>query len=203
MRRIGVILAGAALALALVSPAIAGATEKSSSGTTITAQGVRGGHGHGRHGFSHGFSRHDHGRFFRHAGCWGCGYPYWFYGYPYGYWYYGYPYGYYRGGFGCNFDYPCGPPYSDSAPPSARSGGQAPPAQCQPARPQPAQPAQQAQPAQRMQPAPSQCQQPPADQGMGPGPDQGPQPGPAQGQQPGPAEGQQAGSPGPAGSGQY
>jgi hypothetical protein len=186
MRRIGVILAGAALALALVSPVVAGATDKSSSGTTITAQGVRGGHGnHGSFHGGHGFSRHDHGRFFFHrgAGCWGCGYPFWFYGYPY---YYGYPYGYYPGGFGCNFDYPCGPPYPESScaryRASSRSAQPAPDnTQCRPAGSNG-----QAPPPQQAQPAPSQGQ-PPADQGMAPGPDQG----------------QQPGAPGPAGGGQY
>src|SRR2546429_281545 len=48
MRRIVTILAGAALALALVGPAVAGATDKASnSDATITAQGYHGGHGHG------------------------------------------------------------------------------------------------------------------------------------------------------------
>src|SRR5437868_3208276 len=106
MRRFVTILAGAALALALVGPAVAGATEKASGSTTFTAQHYGGGHGHGgshhdgrRDGHRDGRSRHgyDHHR----GGCYGCGY---YYGYPYSY-------GYYYGGYGCNYDYPCGPPY--------------------------------------------------------------------------------------------
>jgi len=186
MRRIGIILAGAALALALVSPAVAGAMDKSSHGTTITAQGFHGGHGGGHGSFHgrHGFARHDHGRFFHRGFCFGCGYPYWFYGYPYGF--YGYPYGYYPGGFGCNFDYPCGPPYPQSqdtcARASSRSAQPAPGTPCRSAGP-----SGQAPPPQQARPAPNQGQQPPADQGMEPGPSQGQQPPADQGQQPAPA----------------
>src|SRR5581483_5547854 len=113
MRRIVTILAGAALALALVGPAVAGATEKSSSAsTTFTAQHYRGGHGHD--------GGHHDGRYRRGGRCYGCDGPgsrcdRYGCGYAYPYYYYGYPYYYggYYGGYGCNFDYPCGPPYSD------------------------------------------------------------------------------------------
>src|SRR6266542_4233477 len=123
MRRIVTIMAGAALALALVGPAVAGATDKSTHSSTITAQSValdapitaQGDHGHrgGQHyGHRDGRDRHDHGSYRRGGRCYGCDGPgsrcgrYGCdYRYPY---YYG---GYYGGGYGCNYDYPCGPPY--------------------------------------------------------------------------------------------
>src|SRR3954468_9434257 len=103
MRRIAIIMAGAALALSLIVPV-----------AVVAEAHGRGGHGD-RHGYSFGHSRH-HG-----AGCYGCygpgsrcnrhGCDYAFFGGYYGYpGFYG---GYYPGGFGCNFDYPCGPPFAE------------------------------------------------------------------------------------------
>jgi hypothetical protein len=199
MRRIAIILAGAALALALVGPAVAGANDKSTQGSTITAQHYRGGHG----GWHDGRYRHDHG-YYRGGHCYGC------YGrgsycnrygcaYPY---YYGYPYGYYYGGYGCNYDYPCGPPYYeyDCTRYRDRSGHAYQDPQCKwddrcqcyyHASPQPGSEKQAPPPDKNAQPAPNQGQQPPPDQGMQPGPSQGQQPPPDQGMQPGPSQGQQ------------
>ena len=192
MRRIVTILAGAALALALVGPAVAGANDKSTQGSTITAEHVRGGHGSG-----HGFVRHDHG-FFRGGHCFGCfgrgsfcnrfgcAYPF----------FYGYPYGYYYGGYGCNYDYPCGPPFGYSYDCTRYRGpdGQAAQdpqckwsdqCQCYYHSSQPPGSAKQGPPPDKnAQPAPNRGQQPPPDQNMQPGPSQGQQPPPDQGQQP-------------------
>src|SRR2546423_100570 len=63
MRRIGIILAGAALALALVVPAVA-----------AEAHG-RGGHRGDRHGHSDGRYRHGHGSYHRGGSCYGCDGP--------------------------------------------------------------------------------------------------------------------------------
>ena len=168
MRRFAIILAGAALALSLVVPAVA-----------AEAHG-RGGHRGDHHG--HSYSRHGHGG--RCYGCdgpgsrcgyYGCSYafPYYGYGYGWGYGGYGYGYGgYWRGGFGCNFDYPCGPPYAendcmrDRAPygkpvenPPCKAPGTAQPGPDQGAT-QPAPPDQSAQPA----PAPDQSNTEPTPQ---------------------------------------
>src|SRR2546430_16820379 len=95
MRRIVTIIAGAALALALVGPAVAGATDKSTKGSTITAQHARGGHDGGHWGRD----RHDHGRYHRGGGGYGChGRGSYCNRYGCAYPYYGYPYGYYYGG---------------------------------------------------------------------------------------------------------
>jgi hypothetical protein len=210
MRRIAIISAGAALALALVVPAVAGATGKSSTpqSTTISAQstsldapitamgkGHHGDHGHG--GWGHGRSRHGYG-YHRGGSCYGCygpgsrcdryGCDYAYYGY---YGYYGYPYyygGYYPGGYGCNFDYPCGPPYEyncskytgkDGKPPAESGCKYDQKCDCYYHSSQPPQ----SEPA----PGPDQNAQPAPDQGAPP-PDQGtePAPGPGQGQQPRP-----------------
>ena len=207
MRRIVTILAGAALALALVGPAVAGATEKSSAGsTTFTAEHVRGGHGHEGHRDG-GHFRHGYGRGGRCYGCfgpgsrcdrWGCGYAFPYFGYGYGYpYYYG---GYYGGGFGCNFDYPCGPPYSDRTYDCSRyrgpDGQAAQNPQCRwndrcqcyyhGSTPAPGSEKQGPPPSGSAPPAPAQGGQPGPDQGMQPGPDQGQQPPPAQGGEPKP-----------------
>jgi hypothetical protein len=207
MRRIGIILAGAALALALAAPAIAGATDKSNQGSTITAQHARWGHDGGHWGHD----RHDHG-WYRGGGCYGCygrgsycnrygcAYPYYSYGYPYGYGYYG-PYG-------CNYDYPCGPPYyeydcrvhRDQAgnayqDPQCKWDDRC---QCWYHSTQPGSERQGPPPGQNTQPPPGQNSQPPpgpngpppSSQGQQPQPDQGMQPPPpSQGQQPPPSQG--------------
>src|SRR5690349_15109977 len=104
MRRVAIIMAGAALALSLIVPV-----------AVVAEAHGRGGHGD-RDGYSYGHGR-DNG-----AGCYGCygpvgrvdrhGCDYAFFGY-YGYGYPGFYGGYYPGGFGCNFDYPCGPPFAE------------------------------------------------------------------------------------------
>jgi hypothetical protein len=171
MRRIVIILAGAALALALVVPVASG----------VAQAGGR----HGHHS-SHGYSRHGHG-----GSCYGCfgpgtrcgrhgcdiaflypGYGYYGiggYARPYGY---GYG-GYWWGGFGCNFDYPCGPPYDEQC--RSFRGAPSPDPRCQ--AEQKGAPA----PGQDAQPAPA---QPAPDQGAQPAPDQDAQPAspPAQGE---------------------
>src|SRR5438105_9249303 len=174
MRRIVTILAGAALALALVGPAVAGATDKSAPGSTITAQHVRGGHGGG-----HGWARHDRGHFRRGGSCYGC-YGRGGYCNRYGC---GYPY--YYGGYGCNYDYPCGPPYGYSydctryrgpdgqaaQDPQCRWNDQC---QCYHHSSQPPGSDNQAPPPRgNARPAPNRGQQPPPDQSMQPGPSQG------------------------------
>ena len=190
MRRIVTIIAGAALALALVGPAVAGATDKSTQGSTITAQHARGGHDGGHWGRD----RHDHGRYHRGGGCYGC-YGRGSYCNRYGcaYPYYGYPYGYYYGGYGCNYDYPCGPPYYEynCTRYRDRSGHAYQDPQCKwddkcqcyyhSSQPPSGSEKQGPPPDQNAQPAPNQGQQPPPDQGMQPGPSQGQQPPPDQG----------------------
>jgi len=166
MRRLGIILAGAALALASVVPMVASVAD---------AHG-RGGH-HDRHG-------HDHG--YRHGGrCYGCDGPGSRCGrYGCDYAYPGYYGGYYGGGYGCNFDYPCGPPYEyDCTKYRGPDGQAAQDPQCRydkrcdcyyhGSQPPPEKGAQPAPPDQGgAQPAPDQGQQPP-DQGAEPPPDQG------------------------------
>jgi hypothetical protein len=182
MRRIGIILAGAALALALVIPQVA------------EAHG-RGGHRGDRHGDDSGRYRHGHGYYHRGGRCYGCdgpgsrcdrygcAYAYPYYGYPY----YGYPYGgYYYGGYGCNFDYPCGPPYYEY--------------DCTKYRGPDGKPAQDPQCRYNekcncyyhsSEPPPEAGAQPAPDQGGAqPGPDRGAQPAPDQGAPPQPAPGQ-------------
>ncbi len=186
MRRVALFTAGAALVLgSLAIPGMAVATGKTSTpqeSTTISAQsaqldneitalGKGRGKRHGRHDHDHGYR---HGRHRRGYGIFWPGYRYWgFPGYGYGYGYgHGYGYGgywpgyggYWRGGFGCNFDYPCGPPYD---------------AQCRSFRGRPA-----ADPrcqAQQTEPAPGQSAQPAPDAGAqpAPAPDAGTQPAPA------------------------
>ena len=188
MRRIAIIMAGAALALALVGPAMAGATDKASNSTTFTAQHYRGGHGHG--GDHDGRYRHGYGYYHRGGRCYGCdgpgsrcdrygcGYRYPYYGYPYG--------GYYYVGYGCNYDYPCGPPYSEHYNCTryrGRDGQAAQDPQCKwndkcqcyyhGSTPPPG----------------SEKQAPPPSGNARPAPDQGSQPGPDQGQQPPPNQG--------------
>jgi hypothetical protein len=184
MRRIAIIMAGAALALALVGPAVAGATDKSNS-SQITAQGDHhgGGHheGHEGHEGRGGHERHDRGSYHRGGSCYGC-YGYgsrcdrYGCGYPY---YYG---GYYGGGYGCNYDYPCGEPRQyDCTKYRGPDGQAAQDPQCkwnekcscyyhssEPPADQKAQPGpdQGAPPDQGAQPAPDQGQQPPPDQGQ-------------------------------------
>lgn len=204
MRRIVTILAGAALALALVGPAVAGATDKASnSDATITAQHYRGGHGGHGHGDYRDGGRYRHGYYHRGGRCYGCDGPgsrcdRYGCGYRYGY-YYGYPYGYYGGyygGYGCNYDYPCGPPYSERYDCSRYRGPDGKAAQdpnckwndrCQCYYHGSTPPSG----SEKQGPPPSGNAQPAPDQGQGgqPGPDQGMQPGPDQGQQPPPSQG--------------
>jgi hypothetical protein len=131
MRRIAIITAGAALALALVVPSMAEATGRTSTpkSTTIsaqsvslddqfTAQGSRGHHSGGksgyRKGYRHGYrdGRHDSGGYHRHGygggrcyGCWGPG-SYCSHGGCYYRGYYGYGYGYGYGGYGYGYGDP-------------------------------------------------------------------------------------------------
>ncbi len=198
MRRIAIIMAGAALALALVGPAVAGATDKSSHSSQISAQSIaldapitaehdRGGHGGGRSGHD----RHEHGSYHRGGRCYGCdGYGSRCdrYGCAYRYPYYG---GYYGGGYGCNYDYPCGEPRQyDCTRYRGPDGKAAQDPQCkwndkcgcyyhssEPPSGSESKPA----PDQNTQPGPDQGKQPPPDQGMQPGPNQGQQPPPDQG----------------------
>ena len=195
MRRVLVFTAGAALVLgSLAIPGMAVATGRTSTpqeSTTVSPQSdsldapiaaLGKGKGHGRHG--HGYR---HGRHRRGYGIFWPGYrSYWgFPGYGYGYGYgHGYGYGgywpgyggYWRGGFGCNFDYPCGPPFDEQCR-SFRGRPSADP-RCQAQTTAPA-PGQSAQPA----PAPEAGTQP------APAPDAGAQPAPAPdaGAQPAPA----------------
>ena len=121
--------AGAALVLASVVPTMAGATSKSTTSNNagisaqgldneITAQGKDGKRGkRGKHGKREGKrgkrdGRHRHG-YHRHHHDYDYDYHYYgghrrYYGHPY--YYGGHPYygGYYGGGYGCNYDYPCG-----------------------------------------------------------------------------------------------
>jgi hypothetical protein len=218
MRRIAIISAGAALALALVVPAVAGATGKSSTpqSTTIsaqstsldapiTAQGKRGHHGdHDRdHGDRHGRSRHGYYGGGRCYGCdgpgsrcgrYGCDYAYPGYGYGYGcgYGYYGCG-GYYGGGYGCNFDYPCGPPYEYNCSKYTGPDGK-PPADSGCKYDQKCDcyyHSSQPPPEAGAQPGPDQGAQPPPDQNAQPAPDQNAQPAPDQGAQPPPDQGDQ------------
>jgi len=202
MRRIAIIMAGAALALALVGPAVAGATDKSTHSSKITAQSIAldapitaqgGGHRGGEHhdGRGHGGrDRHDRGSYNRGGSCYGC-YGYGSrcdrygcgYRYPY---YYG---GYYGGGYGCNYDYPCGEPRQYDCTRYRGPDGQA--AQdpqckwnekcsCYYHSSEPPSGSHSAPPDQNAQPGPNQG--PPPDQGgMQPAPDQGQQPPPDQG----------------------
>ena len=202
MRRIAIIMAGAALALALVGPAVAGATDKSTNRSQITAQSIAldapitaqgGGHhdgGHDGHGYGRGGrDRHDHGSYRRGGGCYGCdGYGSRCdrYGCGYRYPYYG---GYYGGGYGCNYDYPCGEPRQyDCTKYRGPDGQAAQDPQCKwnekcscyyhsserPSGSRAEPPADQ-----NAQPGPDQG--PPPDQGMAPAPGQGQQPPPDQG----------------------
>jgi hypothetical protein len=180
MRRIGIILAGAALALALVVPAVAAEAHS------------RGGHRGERHGHSDGRYRHGHGSYHRGGSCYGCDGP----GsrcYRYGcdYAYPGYYGGYYGGGYGCNFDYPCGPPYEyncskytgpDGKPPADSGCKYDQKCDCYYHSSQPP-------PEAGAQPGPEAGAQPTPDQGAQPAPDQGEQPPPDQGAQPAPGEG--------------
>ena len=198
------------LALALVGPAVAGATDKSTSSSKITAQSTaldapiaaehyRGGHD--------GHERHEHGSYHRGGRCYGCDGPGSRcdrYGCGYRYPYYRYPYygGYYYGGYGCNYDYPCGPPYYeyDCTRYRDRSGNAYQDPQCKwndqcqcyyhSSQP-PGSEKQGPPPDKNAQPAPNRGQQPPPDQNVQPGPDQGQQPAPDQGMEPGPGQGQQ------------
>jgi hypothetical protein len=181
MRRIAIIMAGAALALALVGPAVAGATDKSTHAAKITAQSIAvdapitaqhdRGHRDGRH------DRHDRGHYRRGGRCYGCDGP----GSRCGRYGCDYRYGgYYGGGYGCNYDYPCGEPRQyDCTKYRGPDGQSAQDPQCkydpkcdcyyhssQPPSGSESQPA----PDQNAQPAPDQGQQPPADQGTAPGP---------------------------------
>ena len=189
MRRVAILMAGAALALGLAIPGMAAATGKTTTSgsldTPIAAQGKGGHHSGGGHkgsyrkGYRHGYrdgrddGRHRHGYYGHRGGrCYGCYGPGSDCG-RYGCYYYGYP-GYYGGGYGCNFDYPCGPnnPRSDCS----KKGPDGKP------------------------PADSGCKydqkcdcyyhssQPPAEAGAQPAPEAGAQPAPDQGEQP-PAEG--------------
>jgi hypothetical protein len=169
MRRVAILMAGAALAAVLVVPTMAQATGKSSTsadrGTEISAQGIglddqisAQGKGHGRghgKGYSKGRGRHGHHHGYRHGHRYGF-HRYGYYGYPgfgypgYGYGGYGYG-GYWRGGFGCNFDYPCGPPFDEQCR-SFRGAPSADP-KCQAQQTAPA-------PGQSAQPAPDASSQP-------------------------------------------
>ena len=99
-----------------------------------------------------------------------------------------YPYygGYYYGGYGCNYDYPCGPPYSEHYNCTryrGRDGQAAQDPQCKwndkcqcyyhGSTPPPG--------SEKQAPPPSGNAQPAPDQGSQPGPDQGQQPPPNQG----------------------
>ncbi|MCA1842880.1 MAG: hypothetical protein LC792_06745 [Actinobacteria bacterium] len=166
MRRLGIILAGAALALASVVPVVASVAD---------AHG-RGGR-HERHG-------HDHGGYHRGGRCYGCDGPGSRCGrYGCDYAYPGYYGGYYGGGYGCNFDYPCGEPRQyDCTKYRGPDGQAAQDPQCKydqrcgcyyhGSQPPPEAGSQPAPPDQGAQPAPDQGQQPP-DQGAEPPPDQG------------------------------
>jgi hypothetical protein len=176
MRRIAIIMAGAALALSLVVPA-----------AVVAEAHGRGGHRGDRHGYSYG---HRGGSCY---GCWGpgsrcdrhgCDYAFYgYYGYPGYYGYGGYYGGYWPGGFGCNFDYPCGPPYEFNCSKYTGRDGMKPPAEsgckydqkcdCYYHSSQPPQAGAQPAPAQGAQPAPDQGAPPPADQGMQPAPGHG------------------------------
>ena len=174
MRRIAIIMAGAALALSLVVPA-----------AVVAEAHGRGGHRGDRHGYSYGHDRHHGGTCYgcygpgSRCGRWGCDYAYYgYYGYPYGYG------GYYPGGFGCNFDYPCGPPYAEYNCSKHRGPDGKPPAEsgckydqkcdCYYHSSTPP-------PGAGAQPAPGRNAQPAPDQGMQPPPDQGGQPAPGEG----------------------
>ena len=181
MRRVAIFTAGAALVLgSLAIPGMAVATGRTTTpdqSTTISPQSVSldtpiaaQGKGHGRHGRSHGYrhgrSRHGHGHRwlgFYGPGFYGPGYGYWGYGYGGGYWPgprgYGYG-GFWRGGFGCNFDYPCGPPFDEKCR-SFRGAPSADP-RCQ---------------AQKTEPAPGQSAQPTPDTGTQPAPAPAPEQG--------------------------
>ncbi len=188
MRRVALFTAGAALVLgSLAIPGMAVATGRTSTpqeSTTISAQsaqldneitalGKGRGKRHGRHGHDDD-NGYRHGRHRRGYGIFWPGYRYWgFPGYGYGYGHgYGHGYGgywpgyggYWRGGFGCNFDYPCGPPYDEQCR-SFRGRPSADP-RCQ---------------AQQTEPAPGQPAQPAPDAGgqPAPAPDAGTQPAPA------------------------
>jgi len=182
MRRIAIIMAGAALALSLVVPA-----------AVVAEAHGRGGHHGDRHGYSYGHSHH------RDAGCYGCYGPgsrcgrhgcdyalFGYYGYGYGYG------GYYPGGFGCNFDYPCGPPFLEYNCSKYTGPGMKPPAdsgckydqKCDCYYHSSTPP-----PQAGVQPAPEQGAQPGPEQGAQPAPDQGMQPPPDQGAAPAPGEG--------------
>jgi hypothetical protein len=180
MRRIAIIMAGAALALSLVVPAVA---------SGVAQAGGR----HGHHD-SHGYYRHGHGGSCygcfgpgSRCGRYGCDYAFLYPGYGYyGVGGYGYPYGYggyWWGGFGCGFDYPCGPPFDEKC--RAFRGSPSPDPRCVAERNTKPAPGQGAQPAPAPgQPAPDQGAQPaPPDQGAQPAPpDQGGQPTPSPGQ---------------------
>lgn len=134
MRRLGIIVAGAALAVALAVPSVAGAVDRSVHSSKVTAQSVaadapitalnKG--GHGRHDYDRRDrgDRDDHRGYYRGGRCYGCDGPGsrcdrygCAYGGPSRCGYYdgcggrGYYGGGYYGGYGCNYDYPCGPPY--------------------------------------------------------------------------------------------
>ena len=158
----------------------------------ITAMGKGRGKGHGRHhghGYRHGRHRRGYGIFWPGYSYWaypgygfgrGFGHGYGFgrgfghgYGYGYGYGYGGYwpGYGgYWRGGFGCNFDYPCGPPFDEQC--RSFRGRPAADPRCQ---------------AQQTAPAPGQSAQPDPSAGAQPvpAPEAGTQPAPT----PAPAQG--------------
>jgi hypothetical protein len=184
MRRFAIFTAGAALVLgSLAIPGMAvanGRTTTPDKSTTVSAQSAqldneitalgkgKGHHGKGhgksgyrkgyRRGYRHGYSdsryRYGYGFGYGYGPGYGFGYPYWGHGSGYG--------GYWRGGFGCNFDYPCGPPFDEQC----RSFRGAPPAdpRCQ---------------TQQTEPAPGQSAQPTPDAGTQPAPDAGTQPAPA------------------------
>jgi hypothetical protein len=159
MRRIAIIMAGAALALAaLVVPGVA------------VAHG-RG--GHHSHGYYSGHGGSCYGCFGPGSRCGrhGCDYAFLYPGYGYGYSYggYGYPFGYggyWWGGFGCNFDYPCGPPFDEQC--RSFRGTPSPDPRCVDKR--------------NAEPAPGQGAPPAPAQGGQPAPDQGAQPAPPPGQ---------------------
>ena len=136
MRRIAVILAGAALALALVGPAVAGATEKSAPTVRRSPPRASGGADHAARATA-APRRCNHeglrGRHDRHAAAPSTAAAASARGYrvrvlrtptatamvplPYG--------GYYRGGFGCNYDYPCGAALPPGTTPCVRGPGPA------------------------------------------------------------------------------
>ena len=160
MRRFAIFTAGAALVLgSLAIPGMAvanGRTASPEKSTTISAQSVSldtqfvaqgKGHRHGhdgyrkeyRRGYRHGYSDSRHGYRHGHRGgsCYGCDGPGSRcdrYGCGYG--------GYRPGGFGCNFDYPCGPPFDEQCRSFRGAPSADPKCQAQPTEPAPGQSAQ-------------------------------------------------------------